>query len=271
MSLERLSRQSLARYTYVEAGHDSIPVTGELTTADQLLCDRLTAELGTDTGLNHVAGLYGAILDHLDDMHKSGTLKLGDYDAWIEQLKHIMLEGEKEHFRFFRQLFLAEHEALAGELNPWDLPQDDPDYPSFDVPSNPSAYLGHENQIKSLDARGLAWLSNLHYWIVLMMLDYYYRNGGEPMNAMAQAHMIGPMQSLAFELAALGAGLPFDVLSLGYAPGPDPVGNLRFIDRISREADTLAQKIKPTLPAGYPLQIHRATHELIRSELEKYG
>lgn len=204
-------------------------------------------------------------------MQQAGTLQLDDYDGWIEQLTHIMVEGEREHFAFFRQLFLAEHEALAGPQNPWDLPQDHPDYPSFDIPSNMSAYLGHDNQIKSLDARGLAWLSNLHYWIVLMLLDYYYSNGGEPMNAMAQAHMVGPMQSLAHQLATLGYGLPFDVLSLGYAPGPDPAGNLQFIIRMADEADTLAKKIESTLPVGYPSQINAATRELVRAELEKYG
>jgi hypothetical protein len=263
LSLERLTRGSLARYTYVEAGRDSIPLDGQMNASDQLLCDGLTAELGTNTQLNHVAGLYGIIIDHLKNMIAEETLQLDAPDEWLGQLDTIMIEGERNHFRFFSQVFLGLHPAFEGKQNPWNLAEDHPDYPSFYVPPNPTAYLGHENQIRSSEARALAWLGNLHYWIVLMMLDLHYRIDSEALNAMAQAHMLGPLQSIAGRLADYGSGLPFDRLSLGYSPAQDSAGNLRFIGRLSQEADTLAHKMRSDLPPGYPLELHQATSALI--------
>ena len=43
-----------------------------MSASDQLLCDELTAELGTDTGLNHVPGLYGIVINHLESMADEG-------------------------------------------------------------------------------------------------------------------------------------------------------------------------------------------------------
>jgi hypothetical protein len=269
MSLERLSRSSLARYTYVESGRQSIPMAGDIAPADQLLCDELTAELGTDTGLNQVAGLYGVIIDHLSAMASAGTLALENPEEWIAKLNHIMIDGERYHFEFFRKLFLAKHEVFAGQPNPWKLDPEHADYPSFAVPENPTAYVGHANQIESTEARELAWLSNLHYWIVLMLLDSYYRYGSEALNAMAQGHMAGPLQSLALRLAELRSGLPFDVLSLGYAPSVNYAGNLLLIEHFCEEAHLLAQKLKASLPAGYPAEMSRITVELVRTEREK--
>jgi len=140
------------------------------------------------------------------------------------------------------------------------------------VPPNPTAYLGHENQIKSPEARALAWLANLHYWMVLMMLDLHYRIGSEPLNAMAQTHMLGVLKSLGRGLAGeYGSGLPFDRLSLGYSPAADHAGNLRFIARLSQEADTLAHKIGADLPTGYPLELHKATLAITKTELSAIG
>jgi hypothetical protein len=262
LNLERLTRSSLARYTYVEAGRESMPEF------DQQLCDELTTHLGTNTGLNHVAGLYGIIIGILESVVDEGTVQLDDFDAWLERLNYIMIEGEQNHFRFFSELLLGRHPAFAGEQNPWDLDEDHPDYPSFYVPPNPTAYLGHENQIRSPEARALAWLGNLHYWMVLMMLDLHYRIDSEALNAMAQTHMMGPLRAIAATLAEYGSGLPFDRLSLGYSPAPDDAGNLEFIRRLSREADTLAHKIGPNLPTGYPLELHQATSAIINTELE---
>jgi hypothetical protein len=268
LSLERLTGSSLARYTYVEAGRDSFPVDGPMSSSNQALCDGLTAELGIDTHLNHVAGLYRIIINHLENMADENVLQLDAVDAWLSQLNGIMIEGEQNHFRFFSQLFLGIHPAFDGRQNPWDLDEDHPDYPSFDVPPNPTAYLGHENQIQSTEARALAWLSNLHYWMVLMMLDLHYRIDSEALNAMAQTHMLGPLQSIAGRLAEYGSGLPFDRLSLGYSPAPDHAGNLQFISRLSREADTLAHKMRSDLPTGYPLELHQATSAILNAELK---
>ena len=268
LNLEPLSRASLARYTYVEAGRDSFPVGRPMNPAEQRLCDRLTAEVGTDTGLNHVAGLYAVIISQLEAMANRDEFLLDDYDQWLDKLKQIMIEGEQNHFEFFTQVFLGDHPVFKGKKDPWDLPRDHSGYPSFSVTSNPTAYLGHTNQIESSDARALAWLSNLHYWIVLMMLDLHYRIDNPALDAMAQAQMIGPLHALSIRLAEYGTGLPFDRLSVGYSPAPDHAGNLLFIRRLSNEADALAHDIQSNLPDTYPLGIHQATSALIDSQLD---
>ena len=127
LSLERLTRGSLARYTYVEAGRDSMPVDGPQSASSQLLCDRLTAELGVHTELNHVAGLYGIIINHLQSMADEDVLQLDAFDDWLSQLNEIMIQGEQNHFRFFSQLFLGRHPAFEGSQNFWDLDEDHPD------------------------------------------------------------------------------------------------------------------------------------------------
>ncbi len=259
LNLERMTRNSLARYTYVESGRDSIPMTGPMPAFDQAICDELRDELGMDTGLNHVAKLYGIIIDQIEGMRADGTLQLDNVDDWLVQLKATMIEGEQQHFRFFSNLLLGNHPAFEGKGNPWLLPEDHADHPSFNVATNPTAYFGHEGQILSAEARALAWLSNLHYWMVLMLLDLHYRKDSPALNAMAQAHMVGPLQSLAAALAEYGTGLPFDRLSIGYAPAPDRAGNMAFIRRLSAEADTLARKMGDGLPPGYPLGLHEAT------------
>ena len=271
INMERLSRSSLARYTYVEAGRKSMPADEGKDLDNQLLCDKLTAELGTDTGMNRVAGLYEIVVGHLETMRAEDRLELDNYDDWIEQLDYIMDEGETAHFRFFSNLFLGDHPAFGEIDNPWDLPEDHADFPSFQVEPNPTAYWGHENQIMSPEARAYAWLANLHYWIVLMMLDLHYRIDSEALNSMAQTHMVGPLQSLAVKLAQYGTGVPFDRLSLGYSPAHNHAGNLRMLKRLSWEADTLAKKMQAGLPAGYPLELHRATIAIIDAELSRFN
>lgn len=270
-SLERLTKKTLARYTYVESGHDSMPFDSGNVENDQLFCDALTEVLGTHSRLNHVAALYGIVIEQLEAAIEDGVVELDDPEEWLEQLRHIMTEGELNHFRYFRSVFMGDHPALAGDINPWDLPEDHPNYPSFPVTANPSAYFGHANEMQSREARALGWLADLHYWIVLMMLDLHYRVGSEPLNAMAQTHMLGPLQSLAGMLAEYGTGLPFDVLSIGYSPAPTRQGNLEFMLKLSEEADTFANKMKAELPASYPLQLHTATKGIIEAEMKRLG
>jgi hypothetical protein len=83
--------------------------------------------------------------------------------------------------------------------------------------------------------------------------------------------MVGPLQSLAAELAEYGTGLPFDTLSLGYSPAPNTAGNLKMILRLCDEAETLATKMRTNIPLGYPLGLHAATKAIINQELKQAG
>jgi len=269
--LEKLTKISLARYTYVEAGRHSMPTRDEPGSNDQAFCDALTNDLGTDTQMNRVAGLYEEILTQMESMDSAGILALEDFAGWKEQLIYIMEEGETNHFRFFRSLYMGEHKLFANSGNPWDLPEGHKDYPAFDIEPDPTAFWGHEKQIPSKEARAYAWLGNLHYWMVLMMLDVHYRHASPQLNAIAQTHMVGPLQSLAVGLADYRVGLPFDNLSLGYAPGPDAASNIEFINRMSIEAETYARKMGDSLPGGYPLGLHAATRQILAAEGRRLG
>jgi hypothetical protein len=70
------------------------------------------------------------------------------------------------------------------------LPCSDPAYPSIDLPLNPSAFDGHPNQITDDGRRRrIAWLSNLHYWLVLRLLDLGYRADAADATGQAVSHM----------------------------------------------------------------------------------
>jgi hypothetical protein len=70
-------------------------------------------------------------------------------------------------------------------------------------------------------SRSLAWLSNLHYWLVLGLLYLGHGAADAPLIGRAQLHMINCLQPLALTLAADNVGMPFDPLALNVGLGPD--------------------------------------------------
>src|SRR5690606_37068749 len=144
-----------------------------------------------------------------------------EVEQWQADLKDIMHEGEHDHFEFFRSVHESRHPAFAnaGVDNVWDLPSDHEAYPGHELPQNPTAFVGHPNQIASDDALAIAWLSNLHYWISLCLLDYSYRHDDRDAWTHSVSQMSAGLWPLAAELPQHGAGIPFDTLSMGYAPG----------------------------------------------------
>ena len=149
---------------------------------------------------------------------ETGTEMGAKLEPWIEPLKFIQQEGEEDHFEFFKSVFLGKHPVFADVPDVWGLPPDDPRYPSQPLPVNPSAYVGHENQIEDPVSLNLAWLGNLHYWAILLLLDLGYRTQARECIALSRAHMMGPFWSIMRHLPTLGTGMPFDLLSMGYAP-----------------------------------------------------
>ena len=113
---------------------------------------------------------------------------------------------------------------------------DDPLYPSFPVPRNPTAF---PTDAPASTAQKKAWLGDLHYWIVLMLLDLGYRHE-LPTSALAKRHMIEPLFALGLDLAATGHGMPFDSLSMGYAGGVDKAGSVEVVRRLALKAGRVA-------------------------------
>ena len=223
-------------------------------------------ELGSACQPNQLGSLYTTILDRLNKLEELEDIlpkPLPDIDKWRTRLEEIKGEGETEHFNVFRSIFLADHSAFVDVDSPWMLDPSHNDYPAYRIPINPTAFPGNANSIDDSKARELAWLSNLHYWLVCMLLDLSYR-GFDKLHTAAREHMVGPLRLIGFQLAKMGMGIPFDRLSLGYARGMGSENMRNLILRFLDETESLEHRYKSNLPDGYnPSQAIGRTRKLL--------
>ncbi len=177
---------------------------------------------------------------------------LPDLKAWLPVLQEIKNEGEHGHYQFFRRTFLGRHEGFGGRPDPWMLPTSDARYPAYQLPIDPTAYPGHPNQIKDPAAQRLAWLGNLHYWVVLNLLSLGYSTGSQDLIALSRGHMMVPFNSLARQLAKMGSGMPFDPLGQGYLnnvrSGGGPASSATFWPRPTGSRRRSAKTCRATTP-----------------------
>ena len=252
LNLEPLSRQSVAKYVYTEAPASALDRSKAEHGPNAAFIAELDRALGPDIRPNHVGSLYSSIITVCEEIVAADTDLSPKLRDWIEPLKLIQDEGEEDHFEFFKSVFMGTHEAFADNPDVWALPTDDPAYPSLRLPINPSAYVGHDNQIEDPDALNVAWLGDLHYWSILLLLDFGYRVPSPAFIDLARTHMMGPFWSIMRHLPTLGTGMPFDPLSLGYSPGIDTAANCQFIRRILEEANELERWLADALPQDFP-------------------
>lgn len=258
-NLEPLSRGSLAKYVWTEAPIGATDGGNAQTADDRLFCDELALALGTGSRPNYVGSLYTALIAALKELGASGEPGLPDLLPWVAVMHDIKEQGEVGHFQCFKRLFMGSHEGFAGHGDVWQRPASDALYPAYPLPSNPTAYVGHEHQIADPQLRALAWLGNLHYWVVLTLLATGYSAGSAAHVALARGHMMGPFWALARKLAAAGAGMPFDPLSIGYAPGVTRLASAHLLSRLLGEADRLEKRLGGALPGDFPPDSCRGT------------
>lgn len=254
--LAPLSSVSLAKYTYCEA--DPVRLGRVRSVSDQSvrLADKMKVTLGaSNIAPNHVGKLYDAIVGTLGELKDAGEVQL-DYGAWFQEIGDVKAQGEFGHFKFFHSLYEASHPLIQGTPDIWDLPADDARYPSYQVPVNPTAYEGRPNSIVDTDLRALAWLGNMNYWSMLLMLDSAYRRSSQPDAALAQAIMMGPLNSIARYLPTKGSAVPFDPLSLGFNPGLNEASNKRITQLMLKETRDFARSIEQLLPGDFSLEIY---------------
>lgn len=260
--LERLSLVSVAKYTWAESSATAL-VDGAGETAPSLL-DRLRAVLGGKLRPNHLGSIYGTMITRLADVAADPPPRFPDVAKWTQRLSDIKGEGEHDHFEFFRSVFLGTHSAFPAGLDVWALDPTDPRYPSSPVLSNPVAFptgdADDPRRIADDSVRRLAWLGDLHYWIVLMLLDlsYRYRAATFPF---AQDHMTDALRVIGFALSDMGQAPAFDVLSMGYAPGLDRAGSIEVVRRLAKEAATHADELAAggLLPMDYDTNLNPST------------
>jgi len=253
--LAALSPVNLAKFTYCESSPDTLPTASAAGSSAPPLLDQLKITLDGNLAPNHVGHLYDAVIETLGEVRDAGAANL-DFDAWFEGLDAIKTQGEVGHFEFFQSLYEAEHPLLRQIPGVWNLPTDDARYPCYQVPVNPTAYSGHTHSIEDPELRALAWLGNLNYWCMLSLLDTGYRTNSQVELALAQSVMMGPLMSLAQQLPARGAAVPFDPLSMGFEPGLNATSEQRFTRLMLTETRDFARSIENLLPANYTLELY---------------
>jgi hypothetical protein len=249
--LEPLGPVSLAKYVYAEA--PAAIFAAAPGSADYRLAAKVMRLIGPSARPNHIGSLYDAILARLAEWASGGGTAGIDVTRWSERLEQVKSEGENEHFRFFRSVLEGEHPGFGGRSHVWDLPPAHPDYPAYCVPTDPSAFIAHENGVMNPTLAGLGWLGNLHYWAVLVLLDAHFRHGDERYLQLAREQMLGPVWSLARYLPTIGGGMPFDHLNVGYSPALDARHTCGFVEELLGEADAVAKALAAKLPADYPM------------------
>lgn len=265
--LEPLSRVTLAKYAYTEGPGSMFAPASQRSAEDEQFRRRVLKDIGGLDRPNHVGSLYRNILDLLSECSGRPGFPLtpAAIEQWQTDLKAVMAEGEHDHFEFFRQVYEGRHPAFAksGVTNVWDVAPSHKAYPSQPLPKNPTAFVGHPNQIASEHGHGLAWLSNLHYWLSLCCLDYGYRYGDKDVTGLAASQMMTGLLPLAMELPKHGAGVPFDTLSMGYAVGNNQEHGRNIILAMAGEARAFARTIEAQLPARYDQNNTKAVFALL--------
>lgn len=253
--LAPLSSVSLAKFTYCEADPVRLGHVRSIGNDSVRLVDKIKTYLGGSIAANHVGKLYDAVVEMLGEVKEAGNVRI-DFGAWFQNIGDVKAEGEFGHFKFFHSLYEGAHPLVKEIPGVWDLPATDARYPSYPVPVNPTAYEGRPNTIKDPDLRALAWLGNLNYWCLLLLLDAGYRRKSKVETALAQAIMLGPLMSIARYLPAKGSAVPFDPLSMGFDPGFNDASGKRVTRRMLEETRNYARSIERLLPGDFNLTIY---------------
>jgi hypothetical protein len=104
---------------------------------------------------------------------------------------------------------------------------------------------------------------------VLVLLDLSYRTGDPTPTGLAKDHMTGPLLELGRLLADRGEGLPFDPLSMGYAPGVDVEASRRFIRRLVLETEAATDAVRDLLPPAFPFSQTRQTLQALDAAMSQ--
>jgi hypothetical protein len=91
---------------------------------------------------------------------------------------------------------------------------------------------------------------------MLSLLDTGYRGTSSVEPALAQAIMMGPLMSIAQQLPAKGAAVPFDPLSMGFEPGLSATAEQRFTQLMLMETRDFARSIEHLLPASFTPELY---------------
>lgn len=207
--------------------------------------------------VSHLGSLYNAIVrvaERVAADPPSFAEQYVDWPGWLSRMGWILGQGEIAHYRFFRDIFTGEA-FLPDSSHPgivWADPTDEI-YPSHDLVRG-SAWKHSPTAFADDRARELAWLGDLHYWLILGLLDHAYRGRDRAGRYRAVGQMTRALWSIGLELAnTYGVGFPFDPLGPNYQFGGNDQLAIHGLLRLANEAATLEQQIAAAglLPRDY--------------------
>jgi Ferritin-like len=230
IDLEPLSRKVVAKYLWIESDDLALSLHGPHKELARAVRDLLGGELP-----NHLGSVYRQILDVFHDVEVQPPNILRDlfpFDVWADRLRGIRNQGEIAHFNFFLRVFTGE---AFGDGDIWCDPQT-PAYPTMELRYG-TAFRNYHDTIPDERPRRLAWLADLHYWLLLMLLDASYRKRQLSLRYKSIDGMTQCLWHLGLELAGhWGFGVPFDQQVQPYEPGGDEATSLRMVYRLAMEA-----------------------------------
>lgn len=281
IELRALDQYSVATYLWIEADDCALSLrpscrkTGEPLAFIRRVRDVIRAgsrryhEYPVDEQqLSHVGSLYHRIVALLQRVAQQPPPILGPdfpWGDWEQRLNFVMFQGEESHYRFFRRVFTGE--AFGSDQRIW---APGPHFPAYQF-TRQTAFTARPHVIADEQARRVAWLSNLHYWIALALLDLAYRaRGVNPVYNAAQLDMqYKAIDNMTMALWPLGrhlaerfqVGVPFDALGPQYALGRDPLGSAALIERLVLEARRKATVLhdEGLLPHDFSMAIYDLT------------
>lgn len=260
IDLRPLTQPVAATYLWVEA--ESFKLIGhgpgsEPPAFQQLVLEALSRlpDPIDDQSVSHLGSLYNAIVRLVERVAADPppfTDPLVDWPAWLSRMDWILGQGEIAHYQFFRDVFSgsaflpdSDHPGIV-----WADPGDEI-FPSHDL-ARGSAWKHSPSVFPDDDARQLAWLGDLHYWLILGLLDHAYRGRDRAGRYQAVGQMTRALWSIGVELAdRYRVGFPFDPLAPSYQMGSDGRLAVDGLLRLAREAVMVEQRIAGLLPNGY--------------------
>jgi hypothetical protein len=261
LRLEPLSQKTLAAYLYVEADRCALNLRCPHSREDKEFIRSVLRRLKKPQE-NHIGSLYGSIMEITRQVAADPPAFLPadlDWNTHRNRMFRIIDQGEEDHFEYFKAVYLGTHPGFGG-VPVWDFPPHAPEYPAlaFDL-TQTTAYAGQPGEIRDPTLRDIAWLSDLHYWIILGLLDVSYRFNRWSMRYKAIGEMTEAFYALGGHLARHNLGLPFDPPPLDNDLGSSEAFSLHILKRFVGEAESLAQRLRPELPPDFNFRVYRDT------------
>ena len=220
--------------------------------------------------LNHVGSLYRRIIDLTEIVaaHPPAFLPAEfPWGEWESRIKWILFQGELSHFEFFLRVFTGA--AFESTERIW---KPGPKFPAHHF-TRQTAYSARPHTIADHNVRRLAWLSDLHYWIILSLLDTAYRSHGHAAfySAARLDYQYKAIDNMTQGLWLLGrhlgsfyqVGVPFDAMGPQYGLGRTHDHSVYLIAQLVREARRCAHELSGDglLPSGFQMRLYDMTLE----------